>query len=41
MGQTFKASIDEPVMVGAETVIPRGADVLMKLTDDKGSPGEA
>lgn len=37
MGQTFKASIEEPVMVGAETVIPRGADVVMKLTDDKES----
>lgn len=36
-GQTFKASIDEPVMVGAETVIPRGADVVMKLTEDKES----
>jgi hypothetical protein len=37
MGQTFRASTDEPVMVGSETVIPRGADVLMKLTDDKES----
>jgi hypothetical protein len=37
VGQTFKASIDEPVMVGAETLIPRGADVVMKLTDDKES----
>jgi len=37
VGQTFKASIDEPVMVGAETIIPRGADVVMKLTDDKES----
>ncbi len=37
VGQTFKAGIDEPVMVGAETVIPRGADVVMKLTDDKES----
>ncbi len=37
VGQTFKASIDEPVMVGAETLIPRGADVLVKLTDDKES----
>ena len=36
-GQTFKASIEEPVMVGAETVIPRGADVVVKLTDDKES----
>jgi hypothetical protein len=37
VGQTFRASIDEPVMVGSDTVIPRGADVLMKLTDDKES----
>ena len=26
-GQTFAASLDEPVMIGGDTVIPRGADV--------------
>jgi hypothetical protein len=37
IGQTFRASVDEPVMVNGETVIPRGADVLAKLVDDKES----
>jgi hypothetical protein len=33
VGQTFAASLDEPVMLNGETVIPRGADVVVKLTD--------
>jgi hypothetical protein len=33
VGQTFAASLDEPVMVNGETVIPREADVLVKLVD--------
>lgn len=33
VGQTFAASLDEPVLVNGETVIPRGADVVVKLTD--------
>jgi len=37
VGQTFAASIDEPVMVNGETVIPRGADVVVKLVDSKES----
>ncbi len=37
VGQTFRASLDEPVMLGAETVVPRGADVVAKLVDDKQS----
>lgn len=37
VGQEFKASIDEPVIVGERTVIPRGADVVVKLTEDKQS----
>lgn len=37
VGQTFRASVDEPVMVAGNTVIPRGADVLTKLVDDKQS----
>ena len=37
VGQKFKASIDEPVVVGERTVIPRGADVIVKLTEDKQS----
>lgn len=37
VGETFRASIDEPVVVGSEQVIPRGADVVVKLVDDKES----
>jgi len=37
VGETFRASIDEPVVVGNEQVIPRGADVVVKLVDDKQS----
>jgi hypothetical protein len=37
VGETFRASIDEPVVVGSEQVIPRGADVVVKLVDDKQS----
>ena len=37
VGQTFQASLDEPVMVNGATLIPRGADVVVKLVDDKES----
>jgi hypothetical protein len=37
VGQTFAASLDEPVMINGLTVIPRGADVVVKLVDDKES----
>jgi len=37
VGQTFNASVDEPVMLGGDTVIPRGADVVLKLVDSKES----
>jgi len=33
IGQTFAASLDEPVLLNGETVIPRGADVVVKLVD--------
>ena len=33
-GQTFRASLDEPIFVNGQEVIPRGADVLTKLVDD-------
>ena len=36
-GQTFRASLDEPVMINGDTAIPRGADVTVKLVDDKES----
>lgn len=37
LGQTYRASIDEPVVVDGQTVIPRGADVIAKLVDDRQS----
>ena len=37
MGKTFRASIDEPVMVDGQTVIPRGADATVKLVADQQS----
>ena len=33
VGQTFAASLDEPVMLKGETAIPRGADIVVKLVD--------
>ena len=35
VGETFRASIDEPVVVGSDQLISRGADVVVKLVDDK------
>jgi hypothetical protein len=37
VGQTFAASLDEPVMVNGQTVVPRGSDVLVKLVNDEQS----
>jgi len=38
VGQTFKASLDEPVSDSAgNTLVPRGADVVVKLVDDQQS----
>lgn len=37
VGQTFAASLDEPVLIDGEPVLPRGADVVVKLVDDKES----
>ena len=37
VGQTFRASLDQPVVVRGEIIIPRGADVVVKLVDDKQS----
>jgi hypothetical protein len=38
VGQTFRASLDEPVVdANGNTLIPRGADVVVKLVDDKQS----
>ncbi len=37
VGQTFRASLDQPVMLNGNAVIPRGADVTVKLVDQKDS----
>jgi hypothetical protein len=38
VGKTFRASLDEPVMdANGNTLIPRGADAVVKLIDDKES----
>jgi hypothetical protein len=37
VGQTFRASVDEAIIVGERTVVPRGADVVVKLVEDKQS----
>ena len=37
VGKTFRASIDEPVVVNGQTVIPRGADVVAKLVNQRES----
>jgi hypothetical protein len=33
LGQTFRASVDQPVVVNGQTVIPRGADAVATLID--------
>jgi len=37
VGQTYAAALDEPVMQNGAPVIPRGADVTVKLVDSKDS----
>jgi hypothetical protein len=37
LGQTFHANVDEPVLINGQTVIPRGADAVAKLVEDKQS----
>src|SRR5262249_7334925 len=37
VGQTFRASLDQPVMIDGNAVIQRGTDVLVKLVDAKQS----
>lgn len=37
LGQTFRASVDEPVFINGQTVIPRGADAIVKLVEDQQS----
>jgi hypothetical protein len=37
LGQTFRASLDEPIFVNGQQVAGRGADVLAKLVEDQQS----
>ena len=37
LGQTFRASLDEPIEVNGQTLIPRGADCVVKLVEDRES----
>ena len=37
LGQTYRASVDEPVELNGQTVISRGADCVVKLVEDKES----
>jgi hypothetical protein len=37
VGQSYRASLDQPVMVDGNEIIPRGADVTVKLVDSKQS----
>lgn len=37
LGQTYRATIDQPVVVNGNTVIPRGSDAVATLIDDKQS----
>ncbi len=37
LGQTFRASVDEPVFVNGRELIPRGADAVVKLVNDQQS----
>jgi hypothetical protein len=37
LGQTFRASLDDPIYVNGQVVVPRGADVLTRLVEDQQS----
>jgi hypothetical protein len=37
LGETYRASLDEPVYVDGQQVIPRNADVMTKLVEDRQS----
>jgi hypothetical protein len=37
LGQTFRASVDEPVVVDGQVAIPRGANAVVKLVEDQQS----
>jgi hypothetical protein len=37
VGQSYRASLDQPVMIDGNEIVPRGADVTVKLVDSKAS----
>ncbi|HKD10132.1 MAG TPA: hypothetical protein VKB79_29760 [Bryobacteraceae bacterium] len=37
LGQTYRASLDEPLFINGQQVVPRGADVMTKLVADEKS----
>ena len=37
LGETFRASLDEPIVVNGQEIVPRGADVLTKLVTNQQS----
>ena len=37
LGQTYRATVDQPVVVNGQTLIPRGADAVASLIDDQQS----
>ncbi len=37
LGQTYRASVDEPVLVNGQTIISRGSDCVARLVEDKES----
>jgi len=37
VGQTYRASMDQPISINGQEVIPRGADVTVKLVNDEQS----
>lgn len=37
LGRIYRASLDEPVVVNGQTVIPRGVDVVTKIVEDQQS----
>jgi hypothetical protein len=37
LGQTFRASLDEPIFINGQQMVPRGADLLVKLVQDQQS----
>ncbi len=37
VGQKYQASLDEPIMINGEVVVPRGADIVAKLVNDQQS----